>query len=128
MTATGDWIGGVWVFYAPLVGLVVFDVATLAQLGWDGSAWAWVSPRLLQASVIYNPPSLAAGEGVTTTLDAAGAAFGDFARASFLLDLQGITLTSLVSVADTVSVRLQNGTAGAVDLGSGTLRVRVERA
>jgi hypothetical protein len=58
----------------------------------------------------------------------AGAAFGDFARASFSPDLQGITLTSLVSVADTVSVRLQNGTAGAVDLGSGTLRVRVERA
>jgi hypothetical protein len=77
--------------------------------------------------VIYDPPSLGAGEGVTTTLAAAGAAFGDCARASFSLDLQGITLTAWVSVADTVNVRLQNGTASAADLGSGTLRVRVEK-
>jgi hypothetical protein len=33
-----------------------------------------------------------------------------------------------VSAADTVSVRLQNGTAGAIDLANVTLRVRVEKA
>jgi hypothetical protein len=33
-----------------------------------------------------------------------------------------------VSAADMVGVRFQNGTAGTVDLGSGTLRVRVEKA
>jgi len=87
-----------------------------------------VAPRLLQASITYDPPSLATGEGVTTTLTVPGAAFGDFARASFSLDQQGMTLTAWVSAADTVSVRFQNGTAGVVDLGSGTLRVRVERA
>lgn len=136
-TPTGAWagqanrlaqrIGGAWVFYAPFVGLVVFDAATLAQWGWNGSTWALVAPRLLQASVTYDPPSLAAGAGVTTTVPVPGAALGDFARESFSLDLQGITLTAWVSAADTVSVRLQNGTAGTIDLASGMLRVRTER-
>jgi hypothetical protein len=111
------------VFYAPFVGLVVFDVATLAQWSWKGSAWALIAPWLLEASVTYDPPSLAAGVSVTTTLTATGAALGDFAHASFSLDLQGITLTAWVSAADTVSVRRQNGTAGAIDLANGTLPV-----
>lgn len=63
-----------------------------------------------------------------TTVTVAGAALGDFARASFSLDLQGVTLTAWVSAANTVSARFQNGTTGAVDLGSGTLRVRAEKA
>jgi hypothetical protein len=117
-----------WVFYAPFVGLVVFDAATLALWGWLGSTWALVAPRLLQASVAYDPPSLAAGEGATTGVTVTGAALGDFARASFSLDLQSVTLTAWVSAADMVSVRFQNGTAGAVELGSGTPRVRVDMA
>ncbi len=121
-------IGGAWVFYAPFVGLVVFDAATLAQWGWNSSAWAVVAPQLLEASVSYDPPSLAVGAGVTTNVNVAGAALGDFARASFSLDLQGSTLTAWMSAANTVSVRFQNGTAGAIDLASGTLRVRVEKA
>lgn len=115
-------------FYAPFLGLVVFDAATLARWNWNGSAWAVVAPRLLEASVTYDPPSLAAGAGVTTTLTVTGAALGDFARASFLLDPQGITLTAWVSAPDTVSVRLQNVTAGATNLATGTLRARVEKA
>jgi hypothetical protein len=118
-------IGGAWVFHVPFVGLVVFDAATLALWGWNASAWAVVAPRLLQASVTYDPPSLAAADGVTTGVSVAGAALGDFARASFSLDLQGITLIAWVSAVDTVGVRFQNGSAGAIDLGSGTLRVRV---
>jgi hypothetical protein len=83
-------IGRAWVFYAPFVGLVVFDAATLAQWGWIGSAWTLVAPQLLQASVTYDPLRLAASEGVTTTVAVIGAARGDFARASFSWDLQGL--------------------------------------
>lgn len=104
------------------------DAATLAQWGWNGSGWTLVAPRLLEASVTYDPPSLAAGAGVTTTVTVAGAALGDFARASFSLDLQGITLTGWVWAANAISARFQNGTAGAIDLASGMLRVRVEKA
>jgi hypothetical protein len=121
-------IGGAWAFYVPFVGLVVFDAATLAQRVWNGGIWALLAPRLLEASANYDPPSLAAGEGVTTSLAVNGAALGDYARASFSLELQGIALTAWVSAVDTVSVRFQNETAGTVDLGSGTLRVRVEKA
>jgi hypothetical protein len=121
-------IGGAWAFHTPFVGLVVFDAATLAQRVWNGGIWALLAPPLLEASTTYDPPSLAAGEGVTTSLTVAGAALGDYARASFSLELQGIALTAWVSAVDTVSVRFQNGTTAAVDLGSGTLRARVEKA
>jgi hypothetical protein len=112
-------------FYAPFVGLVVFEAATLTQWGWNSSAWAVVAPRLLQARMTHDPPSLAAGQAITISVTVAGAALREFARMSFSLDLQGITLAASVSAANTVSVRFQNRTTGAVDLGSGTQRVRV---
>jgi hypothetical protein len=83
---------------------------------------------LLQASATYDPPSLLDGAGVTTTVALTNAALGDFAEASFSRDLQGITVTAWVSVADTVSVRFQNETGGPIDLASGTLRARVRKA
>jgi hypothetical protein len=76
-------------------------------------------------SATYDPTSLVDGAGVTTTVTATGAALGDFALASFSLDLQGITVTAYVSAADTVTVRFQNESGGTIDLASGTLRVRV---
>jgi hypothetical protein len=82
---------------------------------------------LLQASITYDAPSLVAGEANTTAVAVPGAALGDFARASSSLDLQDLTLTAWVSAADKVRLHLRNGTTGAVDLASGTLRARVER-
>lgn len=81
--------------------------------------------NVLNASVTYDPPSLADGAGVTTTVTCTGAALGDFALPSFSLDLQHITVTAYVSATDTVSVRFQNESGGTTDLSSGTLRVRV---
>lgn len=78
-------------------------------------------------SATYDPASLADGEGVTTTVTVTGAVLGDYAAATFSLDLQGITLTAWVSAADTVSVRYQNETTGVINLASGTLRARIER-
>lgn len=82
----------------------------------------------LAGSATYDPGNLADGAGVTTTVTVTGAAAGDFARASFSNDLQGITLTAWVSAADTVSVRFQNESGGVLDLASGTLRARVDKA
>jgi len=79
----------------------------------------------LSASKTHDPGSLADGAGETTTVTCTGAVAGDFAIASFSLDLQGITLTAWVSTANTVSVRFQNESGGVLDLSSGTLRVRV---
>lgn len=77
------------------------------------------------ASAVYDPPSLADGVGVTTTIATAGAILGDFAIASFSLDLQGMSITAYVSSANIVSVRFQNESGGVLDLGSGTLKVKV---
>jgi hypothetical protein len=80
-----------------------------------------------QASATFNPPSIAAAGQTTTTVTCAGAVLGDYATASFSLDQQGITLGAYVSAADTVTVVFRNGTAGPIDLGSGTLRVRTSK-
>lgn len=81
-------------------------------------------PSLNVGSATYDPASLADGDGATTTVTLTGAALGDAVVASFDKDLQGILLTAWVSAADTVSVRFQNETGGAIDLASGTLKVR----
>jgi hypothetical protein len=49
------------------------------------------------------------------------------AQASFSLDTSGIILYAWVSATNTVSVRFQNESGGTLDIGSGTLRVRVQR-
>lgn len=85
----------------------------------------YLSGCVLTASVSYDPPNLLDGDGVTTTVTVSGASLGDQVTASFSLDLQGITMTSWVSAADTVSVRFQNETGGAINLGNGALRPRV---
>lgn len=81
---------------------------------------------LLYGFKTYDPASIGTLAGVTTTVTVPGAVMGDFvASISFGLDLQGITVTGYVSAQNTVSVRLQNQTAGAIDLNSSTLRVVV---
>lgn len=87
-----------------------------------------VAGLYLSGSATYDPASLNDGDGATTTVTVTGAALGDFAVASFSLDLQGVTLSAYVSAANTVSVRFQNETGGVLDLGSGTLRARVIEA
>ena len=79
----------------------------------------------LEATATYDPASLTNGTGATTTVAVTGAALGDMVEVSFSLDLQGITVTAYVSAANTVSVRFQNQTDGTIDLGSGTIKVRV---
>lgn len=79
----------------------------------------------LFSSVTYDPISLVDAAGVTTTVALPGAELGDLAFASFGLDLQGITATAWVSASGVVSYRLQNESAGTLDLASSTLRVMV---
>jgi len=87
-----------------------------------GGAWAWVGIPYT-GSATYDPPSLADGAGVTTTVTCTGAAVGMFAKAAFSQPLLGVTVTAWVSAANTVSVQFQNESGGVVDLASGTLKV-----
>lgn len=82
-------------------------------------------PAPLTSSATWNPGNIAPGGSDSTTVAVSGAVDGDYVQASFSLDLQSLTLTGYVSAADVVTVVLANNTAGAVDLGSGTVAVRV---
>lgn len=107
--------------YAPMYTARVYSV--------DATPTAFASGSFIAGSATYDPPSLNDGDGATTTITVTGAALGDSVdTVSFSLDLQGITVTAYVSAANTVSVRFQNESGGTLDLGSGTLSVRVRKA
>lgn len=123
--------GGAWNTTHPVFGTYHVWIDTSGRLRTKVSTPANTTDgiQILSAdftgSTTYDPPNLADGAGTTTTVGAAGAALGDFALCSFSLDTQGIVLYAWVSSANVVSVRFQNESGGALDLGSGTLRVRV---
>jgi len=61
----------------------------------------------------------------TKDVTVTGAALGDFALASFSLDVQDLVLSCAVTAANTVTVTLANNTGAAVNLASGTVAVLV---
>lgn len=84
----------------------------------------------MTGSATYDPPSLANGAAANTTVTVNGAVVGDTVLATHSSVQTAATswiLTGYVSAADTVRIVLLNATGGTVDLGSGTLRVRVFR-
>jgi hypothetical protein len=93
-----------------------------------GSTWYlknfWQT-RYLEGTLVYDPPSLADGAGADAFVTVTGAALGDLCIASFSVNVAGITKTADVVNANTVRVRFQNESGGTLDLGSGTIRVRV---
>lgn len=82
----------------------------------------------LEASATWDPGSIADGGMEAKDVTLGGCVMGDYAVASFSLDVTDLQLTATVTAAGTVTAVLSNSTGGAVDLGSGTLRVRVYRA
>lgn len=80
---------------------------------------------ILSGTATYDAASTLDAAGLTTTVTVTGAALGDFAIGSYGVDLQGITATYYVSAADTVTLRLQNESAGTLDLASATIACRV---
>lgn len=85
-----------------------------------------------EGSTTWDPASIADGSSATTTITVDGgtntdAISGDYAEIAVPLDLQGLQLTSRVSSSNTVTIRLDNNTGGAIDLASATWRARVHK-
>lgn len=81
---------------------------------------------VLTGSVTYDAASLLDAAGATFNIPVTGANLGDFVvSVACSVDLQSITMTGYVSAADTVTVRLQNESAGTLDLASATFRAAV---
>jgi len=125
--AAGTWeVGDIAYNTAPTVGGTLGWVCVTA--GTPGT-WAKFGAVELNGSATWNPGDLVDGAGETSAgITATGAALGDFVLASAPYDLQGITCNAYVSAADTVTIRLQNETGGAINLASGTWKVRVIKA
>lgn len=74
----------------------------------------------------FDPASLAAGAGTTSSaITVTGAALGDYVLVSAPYDLAGVLATAYVTAANTVKITLLNTTGAAVDLASGTWKIRV---
>lgn len=85
-----------------------------------------IQPRMwLQESATWNPGSIDNGDAEAKEVTLDDAELGDFAIASFSVDVADLALNAAVTANGTVTATLSNSTGGAVDLASGTLRVRV---
>jgi hypothetical protein len=81
----------------------------------------------LHGSATWDPGSIGNGAEEATEVTVTGAALGDYAIASFSLDVTDLVLDAQVTAANTVTCVLVNNTGGAIDLASGTVYVRVFR-
>ena len=81
--------------------------------------------RNIDGSATWDPGAIADGDEEAKEVTVYGALVGDFALASFSLDVSDLVLNAQVTAADTVTCVLANNTGGAVDLASGTGYVRV---
>ncbi len=105
-----------------------YSVAQVQHAGSGSTVWDIIGDAVadFSGSATWDPGNLVDGAGETSaSITVTGAALGDFAIASAPYDLQGITCNAYVDAANSVKIRLQNETGGAIDLASGTWRVRV---
>ena len=79
----------------------------------------------IEAELVHDFPSIAAGAQAGVNVTVTGALLGDFAVASFSLNLNGLTIHAAVIGSNTVAVFLVNNTPAPIDLGSGIVRVKV---
>jgi len=80
----------------------------------------------LYGSATWNPGSIAKGDMEAKAVTVTGAALGDYALASFSIDIADLILDAQVTAANTVTCVLTNTTdTDPTDLGSGTVYVRV---
>lgn len=119
-------VEGVLVSGSTISAMQIIDNATNSTSPWSQvTSTITFNGMILEGTATYDIPLLASGAGTTTTVSVPNAAIGDFALASFGGDLSNLTVTAYVSSANVVSVRVFNGTAGSINVGSATLRARV---
>ena len=96
----------------------------LKRSGRGNIGWTRIDP--LNGAKTWDPAGVPAGAQTATTVTVWGARLGHFAQAAFTSPVPaGCVLHAQVTANDTVTVTLVNHTGGSVDLGSGTLNVRV---
>lgn len=92
---------------------------------WLERLWLKLQDEDIRASATWDPGSIANGAKEPKDVTVTGAALGDYAQASFSLDVADLQLDAQVTAANVVTCVLSNNTGGAVDLGEGTVYVRL---
>jgi parallel beta-helix repeat protein len=83
---------------------------------------------LLSGSGTVDPASIPDGDEAAYDVTVTGATLGDYVLScSFSIDVMDVVLSGQITSSNTVSVVFANNTGGAIDLGSGTLRVLVQK-
>ena len=82
----------------------------------------------LQGSETKDWGNIADGDEEAEEVTVTGAALGDYAVATMSIDVTDLTITASVTASNAVTVVLGNFTGGAINLGSGTLTVKVFKA
>lgn len=111
---------------APLIGALLLAVSAFVfslQPATNAHATANALPAVYSSTQDLASIADAAGTSVSVTIP--GAALGDACIASFGVSTVGMTVTCNATAANTVIVRVQNESGGAVDLASTTMRVFV---
>ena len=78
-----------------------------------------------EQSATWDPGSIANGAEASVDVSLVGAELGDIAVASFSLDVQDLVISAAVTAQNVVTVTLANNTGGAIDLASGTVKVKL---
>ncbi|MBE9607671.1 hydrolase [Acetobacteraceae bacterium H6797] len=81
--------------------------------------------REMLVDAAWDPPSLAAGATTQLNVTVPGARPGDFVQSAFSLATSGVVFLAQIGASDTVTVTAWNRSSAAIDLGAGTVRVRV---
>lgn len=92
------------------------------------ASYVGMTESVLNGSVTWDIPSLAAGADAITTITVVGAAVGDRVSASISVETGGGPVQAWVSSTNTVSVQMVNASSATIDPASATVRVAVERA
>ena len=103
------------------------DVAEFAQAGWGMTIGGGTTIRkYVSAAATWDPPRVANGQVISTTVSTSGAQVGDpvFVGHSQLTQA-GAVISAQVSSYNTVTVTLLNETGSTLDVASGTVRVGV---
>lgn len=105
---------------------IIFDIDYWPSAADDATMGLVHHEPWLLGTTTWDPANLADGASATTTVTVTGANIGDVVQVGFSSITSGAwQLCGHVTSANTVTIVLTNHTGGAVDLGSGTLRVAV---
>jgi hypothetical protein len=121
-------VDGIGLFYFDDDATDSDDGVSIIEPSAGAGAWLRVGWDDLRFKFTWNPGNLVDGAGETSVdLTCTGAELGDFVQVSAPYDTQGLLVYGWVKAADTVAVRIQNETGGAVDLASGDWELRISK-